>query len=114
MIFAAFTRQPIEGTSKKQADYQKFTDVDAFVDWFRAQGDKLVYSLSKKNRSLTQNGWVRRDSSPAQILQAIDSSLKMVTTIDRIVSDEGILFDNVIHCSEELVSCIASKCVLKV
>ena len=112
MIFAVFTRRPI-GEGTKQADYKQFASIEEFVDWFQNQGDRLLFSLSKRNRSFTQNGWVRKESSPAQILEAIDTSLKMVTNVQKVVSDDGILFDNVIHCSEELVSCIASKCVLK-
>ena len=112
MIFAIFTRQTLEG-GKKQADYNQFTSVEEFVDWFQNQGDRLLFSLSKRNRSFTQNGWVRKEGSPAQILQAIDSSLKMVTTIDRITSNEGILFESIKHTAESIVDCMALKCEIK-
>jgi hypothetical protein len=112
MIFAIFTRQPIDG-GKKQADYKQFTSVEEFVDWYQKQGDKLLFSLGYKKRILTESGWIKLDVPAANFMQAIDTKYKIVVDIKRVVRDDGILFDDVTHCSEELVSCIASKRVLK-
>jgi hypothetical protein len=112
MIFAVFTRQPVGG-GVKQADYKQFTSIEEFVDWYQKQGDRLLFNLSKRNRSFTQNGWVKQISSPAQILQAIDTGLKMVTNVIKVVSDDGIIFEYINHSSEALVDCMALKCEIK-
>lgn len=112
MILATFTRQHRSG-NKPQLDYQFFESIELLVDWFKSQGDKLTFSLSKKNRSFTQYGWVPKVQSSAQTMTAYDSTLEMVTRMHRITSDEGILFEDVKHCAGSIVDCMALKCVIQ-
>lgn len=111
MILVTFTRKFVDSL-KSQAEYKWFENIELFVDWLQRQGT-LAYSLTKGSRSLTQHGWVKRTESPAQILQAMDTNLKMVLNVNKIISDEGILFDSLLHNSDEIVRHIEDKCHLK-
>lgn len=111
MILVTFTRKFVE-QPQQQAEYKWFESVELFVDWLQQQGT-LAFSLSKGTRSFTQHGWVKRIQSPAQTMQAMDTTLKMVIKVNKIIADEGILFEDVKHCSEQIVDCMALKCVIK-
>lgn len=108
MILVTFTRQFLD-SDKPQAEYKWFETVEQFIDWLKQQGD-LVYSLTKGSRSFTQHGWVKKIESPAQVLQATDTSLKMVVKVNKVIADDGILFEDVKHCSGLIVDWMALKC----
>ena len=112
MILATFTRQSLD-SNHKQADYQWFDNLNSFVDWYKNQGDKLVYSLRAGKKSLTQNGFVTFIESPASILQVTDTTLRIHTEVEKLISDEGLIFNNIQHSSQQLVNCMLLKCVLK-
>jgi hypothetical protein len=112
MILVTFTRQSI-GSAHKQMDYGWFDNVESIIEWFNNQGDKPEYNLIKKNRSLTQYGWIDGTQLPAQVLRTTNTAIKIITQVDEIVSDEGILFSDIQHCSEQIIDCMALKYVLK-
>jgi hypothetical protein len=109
MILVTY-KQHFKGGSKPRLDYKQFETVQAFVDWFHSQGSRLYYRLIKKNRTLSPEGWDKKRPHDIVFLQAKDDTLNMLTTIDKVVSNEGILFEDVKHCSDVIVDCIALKC----
>lgn len=109
MILIVFTRAT-PPDYRKQLDYARLDTLDEFWEWLNRQGEKLTYSLNKKKRTLTPSGWDKSGANPANLIQVIQGDPRMVTTIERIVSEDGILFENIKHCSESLVSLIALKC----
>lgn len=112
MILIVYTREFL-ATGYKQADYQWVDDLGSFVDWYTKQGDKLVYSLNGKKRTLTQYGFVKTEQSPAQILQVTNKELGIHIEILNIVSEDGVLFNRVCHSSELLCNCFLLKCAVK-
>lgn len=112
MIIIYYIRESVPDNTK-QMDYLWMNTIEEFVDWFFSQGDQVTFSLNKKNRSLTPNGWEESPAYAANVLTAYDSASQIAVKIHKIVSDEGILFEDVIHCSEQIVNQIALKYVDK-
>ena len=93
-------------------DYISVDDITSFIEWFFTQGDKFNINLVQQEKILTYSGWIPRPVyPPVNILQAIDETLNTVTTIQKINSDEGILFEYIKHCSTQIVAQMALKCV---
>lgn len=111
MIIIYYIRTAPDNT--KKMDYLWLDTIEEFVDWFFSQGDQVTFSLNKKNRSLTQEGWEMSPVYAANVLTAYDSASQIAVKIIKIVSDEGILFEDIIHCSEMIVDQIALKYVDK-
>jgi hypothetical protein len=112
MIIIYYTRQILPSGSK-QPDFAKVNTVEEFVDWFSSLGDRIMFNLVKKNRSLTPEGWEKSLAHSANVMQAYNTDQKMALTINKIVSDEGILFEDIKYCSEQIVDQMALKCVIK-
>lgn len=111
MILIAYTRRK-EGTSKSKMDYTSVPDMDAFVDWFFKLGDKPHLNLPTQDTVLTEQGWIPNVVKPAIcVMENKDTTHNMVISIKKIVSDEGILFEDIKHCSMRIVDYMALKCV---
>lgn len=107
MILVTYTKESDAG---KAADYKWFDSVEDFVGWFRMQGDNMTFSLVKKNRSFTQDGWVKKDVSTINSMSNLNRDTKTFLKVSKIITDKGILFEDIRHCSEEIVDCMALKC----
>ena len=94
---------------RKVHDYATFESISEFLNWFESQGDELYFSLTSGKESLTESGWVKQIESPAQILRVVDTKRKTVTRINTVISDDGILFDDIRHCSKSFVRQMALK-----
>jgi hypothetical protein len=112
VIVIYYIRESVLDNTRKM-DYTSVNTVEEFVDWFFKLGDRVTFSLIKKNRSLTPEGWEKSPVYSANVLSAYDSHHQIAIKIIRIVSDEGILFEDIKHCSEMIVDQIALKCVIK-
>jgi hypothetical protein len=110
MIYTYYTRQFLD-TNIKQPDFVILNTVDEFIEWLLKQGDRITFNLVSKNRILTHEGWKKQVVPSAHLIQAYDSTQKIFITINRIVSDEGVLFDNIKHCSKVIIDEMALKCV---
>jgi hypothetical protein len=112
MIVVTFTRQSLtEG--KPVLDFVHLDTVDELPSWLQGMGTKLVFSLVKKKRRLTQDGWEKNTVLAANLIQTVDEAQNMLVNIKKIVSGDGILFEDVKHCSEQIVDLMALKCVIQ-
>lgn len=110
MILVTFTRRYIS-SSAPSYDYQRFETIEEFIDWYKEQGDAFNFTLPQRGRSLTQYGWLPMPASPVPVMETIDYRRRVATKIDRVICDEGILFEYIKHCSDSIVDCMALKCV---
>jgi len=108
MVLVTYTKHNLF-TNKKEMDYVSLNNLNEFINWLRELGDDVMFKLIKKNRVLTQTGWKPIEVSIPNLIQVKDSGTNMYYTIDKVVSDDGIIFEHINHCSEELVRYIALK-----
>ena len=98
----------ITGTS--QMDYSTFETWGELYRWLTGYDGELIFSLNKQNYTLTSEGWEKMNVSPANLIQVrVDSPEKMFITVDKIVSDDGIIFENIKHCSETIIDLMSLK-----
>jgi hypothetical protein len=109
MILITYTRHTL-ADDKKQMDYVKLAALDEVWDWILSLGGRLSFSLTKKKRTLTQSGWEKFEVNPPDVFTIFLDDPRTVITLYRIVSEDGILFENIKHCSGTIVDLVASKC----
>ena len=113
MIVVTYIRS-ITATQKRELDYISVDNIESFIEWFFNQGSRFNINLVDTDKILTSTGWIPnpQPSIPvANILQALDDTLDMVITVQKIVSDDGILFEYIKHCSQQIVRHMALKYV---
>ena len=113
MILVVFTWQ-YANTKSRKTDYKWFNTLEEFVQWYYDQGNKPVFSLPSQGfKSLTANGLVAKEQSPLPVMMNTDTTLNIVTDIVRIISDDGILFQSMIHSSKKMYDVMSLKYKIK-
>jgi hypothetical protein len=113
MILVTFTRQALPD-GKPVLDFVHLDTIDELPSWLQGMGTRLTFSLVKKKRRLTQEGWEKNTVLAANLIQIIDDGSQMLVNVKKIVSGSGILFEDVKHCSEQIVDLMALKCIIQV
>lgn len=112
MILVTFTRQALPD-GKPVLDFVHLGSVEELPSWIQGLGTKMTFSLVKKKRRLTQEGWEKNTVLAANLIQVVDEAQNMLINVKKIVSGSGILFEDVKHCSEQIVDLMALKCVVQ-
>lgn len=108
MILVTYTQHNLS-TNKKEMDYVNLKDLDAVVNWIWELGDKVMFKLIHNTVYLTQSGWKNLEVSTPNLIQVKNTSTNMYYTVQKVVSNEGILFEHIQHCSEQLIQPMALK-----
>lgn len=113
MILVTFTRQA-SPDGKPVLDFVHLGSPEELPSWLQGLGSKLTFSLVKKKRRLTPDGWEKNTMLAANLIQIVDEAQNMLINVKKIICEEGILFSDITHCSELIVSVMEAKCVLRV
>ena len=108
MILITYTRLDIT-TSKKQLDYVKLEALEDVWGWLEGLNGQIVFSLNKKKRVLTPSGFRKSPVVVPNLLQVVSHDENTLFNVLKIVSDEGVLFDYILHSSEKIVDLVAAK-----
>lgn len=109
MILITYTEYNLE-TQTKQLDYVQLKTLNDIWDWLKKFDGEINFILNRKKRTLTPKGWVPLTQNISNIIQIITNNGKMVVNIDKIISNYGIIFESINHCSQHFSLLIALKC----
>lgn len=110
MIIITFIKHNLN-TDKKELDYTQLESIEDLLPWLKSIGGEIIYILTKNKKILTPSGWKKAYTPTANLLEVFNINQKILFRIQKVVSNEGILFEDIKHCSEQLVDYIALKCV---
>lgn len=108
MILITFIKHNLN-TDKKELDYKQFKTIEELHSWLSCIGETLIYSLTKNNRVLTPSGSKKAHSSEVNLLEVMNKEENILFKVQKVVSNDGILFESIKHCSAELFDYIALK-----
>lgn len=100
-------------TDKTHLDFIQLDHPQDVLGWLSGLGDQVVFNLIKKNKVLTAAGWEKTSVPVPNLIQVISRDEKTLFKVEKIISDKGILYSDISHCSELIVDLMASKYVLQ-
>jgi hypothetical protein len=111
MIVITFIAHDL-AADKRWLDYIQLESLDELVGWLQGMGS-LTFNLNKKKRILTAAGWEKCPAPVPNLIQIKSNDGNMLFKLEKIVSNEGILYEDVKHCSERIVDLVALKYDIK-
>jgi hypothetical protein len=96
-------------TNHQYLDYIQLERLDEVLGWLAGLGSQIAFTLNKGSQILTAAGWETSPVSMPNLIQVISDDEKTLFKVDSIRSDDGILFEDVKHCSGLFVDLMAAK-----